>query len=40
MCLAREITKIHEEFIRDNISNLLEQIQEPKGRVCNFIRFE
>ena len=29
--LAREITKIHEEFIRDNISNLLEQIQEPKG---------
>ena len=29
--LAREITKIHEEFIRGNISNLLEQIQEPKG---------
>ena len=29
--LAREITKIHEEFIRGNISNLLEKIQEPKG---------
>ena len=29
--LAREITKIHEEFIRGNISNLLAQIQEPKG---------
>ena len=29
--LAKEITKIHEEFIRGNISNLLEQIQEPKG---------
>ena len=29
--LAREITKIHEEFIRGNISNLLENIQEPRG---------
>ena len=29
--LAREITKIHEEFIRGNISNLIEKIQEPKG---------
>ncbi len=29
--IARELTKIHEEFIRDNISNILEQIKEPKG---------
>ena len=29
--LAREITKIHEEFIRGDISDLLEKIQEPKG---------
>ncbi len=29
--LAREITKIHEEFIRDNVSNILERIDEIKG---------
>lgn len=29
--LAREITKIHEEFIRDNVSNILERIDEVKG---------
>ena len=29
--LAREITKIHEEFMRGNILYLLEKIQEPKG---------
>lgn len=29
--IARELTKMHEEFIRDNISNILEQIKEPKG---------
>ena len=29
--IAKELTKIHEEFIRDNISNILEQIKEPKG---------
>lgn len=29
--LARELTKIHEEFIRDNVSNILEKIEEIKG---------
>ncbi|MGN1298599.1 MAG: 16S rRNA (cytidine(1402)-2'-O)-methyltransferase [Candidatus Scatovivens sp.] len=30
-CLAKEITKIHEEFIRGKISKILENIEEPKG---------
>ncbi len=29
--LARELTKIHEEFIRDTVSNILSQIEEVKG---------
>ena len=29
--LARELTKIHEEFIRDNVSSILERIGEIKG---------
>lgn len=29
--LARELTKLHEEFKRGNITNILEQINEPKG---------
>lgn len=29
--LAREITKIHEEFIRGNISDILDIVNEPKG---------
>ena len=29
--LAREITKIHEEFIRGNISEILDKIENPKG---------
>ena len=29
--LAREITKIHEEFIRGNISEILGEIENPKG---------
>ena len=29
--LARELTKIHEEFIRDNVSNILEKIDEIRG---------
>lgn len=29
--LARELTKIHEEFIRGNLSTLLEQIVDIKG---------
>lgn len=29
--LAREITKIHEEFIRGSISEVLEKIENPKG---------
>ncbi len=31
ICLARELTKIHEEFLIDTISNLLEKTQVPKG---------
>lgn len=31
VCLARELTKIHEEFCIGNISELLEKMQEPKG---------
>lgn len=29
--LAREITKIHEEYIRGSISEILEKIENPKG---------
>ena len=29
--LAREITKIHEEFLRGKISEILEILKEPKG---------
>lgn len=29
--LARELTKIHEEFIRDKVSNILSKIDEVKG---------
>ena len=29
--LAKEITKIHEEFIRGNVSEILEKIENPKG---------
>ena len=29
--LARELTKIHEEFIRGKISDVLNQMDEPKG---------
>lgn len=29
--IAREITKIHEEFIRGNIEEILEKYKEPKG---------
>lgn len=29
--LAREITKIHEEFLRGKISEILETLKEPKG---------
>ena len=31
--LAREITKIHEEFIRGNIDELIEKIQDIKGEI-------
>lgn len=31
ICLAKELTKIHETFIRDNIKNILESNFEPKG---------
>ena len=29
--LARELTKIHEEFIRGTLKELIEKIEEPKG---------
>lgn len=29
--IAREITKIHEEFIRGTISEIIKEIEEPKG---------
>ena len=29
--LAREMTKIHEEFIRGNIEDIINKIDEPKG---------
>ena len=29
--LARELTKIHEEFIRGKISEIIEKLEEPKG---------
>lgn len=31
ICLAREITKIHEEYIRGKISEVIEKIVEPRG---------
>ena len=31
ICLAREITKIHEEYIRGKISEVLQKTGEPKG---------
>lgn len=31
--LARELTKIHEEFIRGNISEILEKLNEIKGEI-------
>lgn len=31
--LARELTKIHEEFIRDNINNILDKIDSLKGEM-------
>ncbi len=31
ICLARELTKIHEEFLTGEITEILEKIQEPKG---------
>ena len=35
--LAREITKIHEEFIRGNIDDLIERIQDIKGEIVLII---
>ena len=29
--IARELTKIHEEFLRGTVSQILEKYQEPKG---------
>lgn len=31
ICLAKEITKIHEEYMRGKISEVIEKISEPKG---------
>lgn len=38
--LAKEITKIHEEFIRGNISEILEKVQEPKGEYVIMLDLE
>lgn len=35
--LAREITKIHEEFIRGNINHLIEKTEEIKGEIVLII---
>lgn len=35
--LAREITKIHEEFIRGNIDDIIEKIQDVKGEIVIII---
>ena len=35
--LARELTKIHEEFLREDISNLLEKIDNLKGEMILII---
>ena len=35
--LAREITKIHEEFIRDKISNIIPKVEEIKGEIVVLI---
>ena len=29
--MAREITKIHEEFVRDDLEEIIKNIKEPKG---------
>lgn len=36
--LARELTKIHEEFIRGKISEVLEKLQEPKGEFVVLVK--
>lgn len=36
--LAKEITKIHEEFIRDNVSNILKNIENIKGEFVILIQ--
>ncbi len=36
--LARELTKIHEEFIRGKISEVLEKLQEPKGEFVLLVK--
>lgn len=36
--LARELTKIHEEFIRDNVSNILNNIENIKGEFVILIQ--
>ena len=33
MCLARELTKKHEEFLRGTIEELLEVVEELKGEI-------
>ena len=35
--LARELTKIHEEFIRGNIQELLEKVENIKGEIVLII---
>ena len=37
MVLARELTKIHEEFIREDIDKLIELAQDIKGEIVIII---
>lgn len=37
VCLARELTKIHEQFIRKNIDELIEEIDNLKGEMILII---
>ena len=33
MCLARELTKLHEEFLRGPISEILNELDDIKGEI-------
>jgi 16S rRNA (cytidine1402-2'-O)-methyltransferase len=33
ICLARELTKVHQEFIRGTVSSVIERLTEPRGEL-------